>query len=255
MRLKTTKNEEKKAVEEERRCVNCGRGIKTLFVQYSPGNIRLMKCDNCKAVADPYIECEFMIILIDLILHKTKAYRHLLYNMLNLDADDTKGVFLKSSFVYFLLDACRISLISNSRDDWDSSGSPLVSIWTCGKVLMDVLLGNFVFISVIVLGTKFLLDLSLDITRCKEIMLAILISSYFKLFLIAMMVWEFPSSVLFIIDVFVLSSNAVALRVVTQLQTAGCLAVCFGAHAAKLFTDRWVLHLLSGVTMRKMLLT
>lgn len=28
----------------EYRCVKCGFRIKTLFVQYSPGNIRLMKC-------------------------------------------------------------------------------------------------------------------------------------------------------------------------------------------------------------------
>ncbi|PKI62990.1 hypothetical protein CRG98_016629, partial [Punica granatum] len=64
------------------RCVQCGHGIGTLFVQYSPGNIRLMKCERCKSVADEYIECELMILLIDLILHKTKAYRHLLYNVL-----------------------------------------------------------------------------------------------------------------------------------------------------------------------------
>ncbi|CAK7348606.1 unnamed protein product [Dovyalis caffra] len=44
----------------EHRCVECGFPIKTLFVQYSPGNIRLMRCENCKAVADEYIECEFM---------------------------------------------------------------------------------------------------------------------------------------------------------------------------------------------------
>ncbi|KAK8926163.1 hypothetical protein KSP39_PZI018142 [Platanthera zijinensis] len=58
------------------RCTHCGWRIRRLFIQYSPGNIRLMKCDNCKAVADPYIECEFMIIFIDLILHKTKAVLH-----------------------------------------------------------------------------------------------------------------------------------------------------------------------------------
>ncbi|PUZ51281.1 hypothetical protein GQ55_6G170300 [Panicum hallii var. hallii] len=47
-----------------------------------PANIRLMKCDNCKALADPCIDCEFMIILIDLILHKTRAYHHILFNKL-----------------------------------------------------------------------------------------------------------------------------------------------------------------------------
>jgi Na+-translocating ferredoxin:NAD+ oxidoreductase RnfG subunit len=26
------------------RCVGCGGRVKTLFVQYSPGNIRVMKC-------------------------------------------------------------------------------------------------------------------------------------------------------------------------------------------------------------------
>lgn len=79
----------------EYRCVKCGFRIKTLFVQYSPGNIRLMKCviyhfllsifpsnfqffqftinfattpppslylqENCRAVADEYIECEIMV--------------------------------------------------------------------------------------------------------------------------------------------------------------------------------------------------
>lgn len=71
-------------------CIHCGWWIRRLFMQYSPGNIRLMKCDNCKAVADPYIECEFMIIFIDLILHKTKAFRHLLFNMLNLEKMEIK---------------------------------------------------------------------------------------------------------------------------------------------------------------------
>ncbi|XP_048421331.1 uncharacterized protein LOC103956342 isoform X5 [Pyrus x bretschneideri] len=83
----------------------------TLFVHYSPGNIRLMKCGNFKAVADEYIECEpivkllffffnffpskfnkfvtffcclhCQIIPIDSILHKTKAYTHLLYNVID----------------------------------------------------------------------------------------------------------------------------------------------------------------------------
>uniref|UniRef100_A0A6N2LB33 Protein ARV n=1 Tax=Salix viminalis TaxID=40686 RepID=A0A6N2LB33_SALVM len=42
----------------EHRCIECGFRIETLFLQYPPGNIRLV---SCKAVADEYIECEFMI--------------------------------------------------------------------------------------------------------------------------------------------------------------------------------------------------
>uniref|UniRef100_A0A0D9ZE15 Protein ARV n=1 Tax=Oryza glumipatula TaxID=40148 RepID=A0A0D9ZE15_9ORYZ len=161
----------KEGEEERPRCVGCGRRVKTLYMQYSPGNIRLMKCDTCKAVADPYIECEFMIILIDLILHKTRAYRHLLFNKLR---------------IYSSLDKVGI-------------------IWY------------------------------------REVLLAVIISSYFKLFLMAMMVWEFPSSVIFFVEISVLSSNTVALRVVTEFSKAHCFGVCFGAHAARYLTERWLL--------------
>lgn len=88
------------------RCVQCGHHIKTLYVQYSPGNIRLMKCQNCKAVADEYIECEIMILLIDLILHKAKAYRHLFYNMFDHEAINFEGLMWKLSFGFLLLDVC-----------------------------------------------------------------------------------------------------------------------------------------------------
>ncbi|KAG8477547.1 hypothetical protein CXB51_030514 [Gossypium anomalum] len=89
----------------EYRCVQCGFRIKTLFVQYSPGNIRLMKCVNCKAVADEYIECELMIVLIDLILHKPKAYRHVLFNALNHERTHFQGLLWKSLVGFLVLDA------------------------------------------------------------------------------------------------------------------------------------------------------
>ncbi|XP_039131322.1 protein ARV 1 isoform X5 [Dioscorea cayenensis subsp. rotundata] len=171
-------------------CVNCGSRLNTLYIQYSPGNIRLIKCDNCKAVADPYIECEFMIILIDLILHKPKAYRHLLYNMLSFKSEDI-------------------------------------------KVFLDVLLGNIVFIVVLLLGTRLFVNCSLTITSYLEILLAVFVSSFFKVYLVAMMVWEFPSAVLYIIEMFVLSSNAVAFRVSTQQEAIRCIGICLSAHAAK----------------------
>ncbi|KAL9993919.1 putative Arv1 protein [Helianthus debilis subsp. tardiflorus] len=88
------------------RCVQCGHHIKSLYVQYSPGNIRLMKCQNCRAVADEYIECEIMILLIDLILHKAKAYRHLFYNMFDPKAMNFEGLMWKSTFGFLILDAC-----------------------------------------------------------------------------------------------------------------------------------------------------
>ncbi|XP_042424655.1 protein ARV 2-like isoform X2 [Zingiber officinale] len=226
------------------RCVNCAREMPSLYVQYSPGNIRLMKCEYCRAVADPYIECEFMIILIDLILHKRKAYRHLLFNMLNLGGDDKyTNIFFSTKTLTM---EGRYYLLRSSEACFDSSTHIMMSILTCGKVLLNVILGNLIFISVLFLGTRFLLKLSFNTVSYSQILLAVLISTYFRLYLIAMLVWEFPSSVLYIIDLLVLSSNALALGVVTESQTAGCLIVCLGAHVAKFFSNHWLLHLLSG---------
>ncbi|MCL7035263.1 hypothetical protein MKW94_021682 [Papaver nudicaule] len=189
------------------KCIHCGCKIQLLFLQYSPGNIRLMKCGNCKVVADEYIECEIMILLIDLVMHKTKAYRHLLYNAPTLHPVDFKGILWRSAILYLLLDGY-------------------------------VLLVNFVFFCVLFLGvTRILLTASAEATSYIDISLAIFVSSYMRIFLVAMMVWDFPSSVLYIIDMFVLSSNAVALKVVTESRMSRCIWVCCCAHAVKFLAN------------------
>ncbi|XP_011628583.1 protein arv1 homolog isoform X4 [Amborella trichopoda] len=189
------------------RCVHCGFEVRALFIQYSPGNIRLTKCGRCGAVADEYVECEYMILLIDLILHKAKAYRHLLYNFPNRNVVNLEGIGCKQ----------------NSR-----------RFGIVGKFLSITL---YLWKGALLLGTKILQKSSSEILRFKEVLLAIIVSSYFKIFLITMMIWEFPLSVLFIIDLFVLSSNAVALKVLTNATTNGCIGVCLTAHAAKYFVS------------------
>ncbi|XP_030487978.2 protein ARV 2 isoform X3 [Cannabis sativa] len=210
------------------RCVECGNGMKSLFVQYSPGNIRLMKCENCKAVGDEYIECEIMgwqIVVIDLILHKPKAYRHLLYNVLDPQALNLQGLLWKCSFGFLLLDAYRSLLICRSKEEWSLSTSIDSFIWTCQKILLDVFLGNLMFFSTFVLAMRIFLGTWFGSLSYKDILLAILISSYFKLCLLAMMVWEFPSSAVYIIDLYVFSSNTVALKVWMDDSTARHLKV------------------------------
>lgn len=58
---------------------------KTCVCHYLPKNITIIRSsfftqDKCHNVADKYIECEPIIILIDLILLSQPAYRHILYN-------------------------------------------------------------------------------------------------------------------------------------------------------------------------------
>ncbi|CAH8319123.1 unnamed protein product [Eruca vesicaria subsp. sativa] len=186
----------------EYRCVGCGFRVKSLFIQYSPGNIRLIKCGNCKEVADEYIECERIIILIDLVLHRPKVYRHVLFNEINQATVNIQHLLWKLVFAYLLLDSYRSLLLRRTHEH-----SSLVLITV--KVLINVLSTNLAFIFSVAIAAKGLLN---EVSRRREILLGILISSYFKIFLLAMLVWEFPVSVIFIIDLLVLTSNSMALK-------------------------------------------
>ncbi|CAI9777551.1 unnamed protein product [Fraxinus pennsylvanica] len=213
------------------RCVQCGIPIKTLYVQYSPGNIRLMKCENCKAVADEYIECEIMILIIDLILHKPKAYRHLFYNMFSKETLNHEGLLWKSILGFLILDAYGTLVLSTYERESNANVTSL--LWDFGKMFAGVFFRNLVFFCVMFLGARKFLNSPAGLYGCKDILLGILVSSYFKIFLVATMVWDFPSSVIFIIDLFVISSNTVALEVITYSEMIRCLAVCIMAHSVK----------------------
>ncbi|CAG8553589.1 10451_t:CDS:2 [Diversispora eburnea] len=63
-------------------CVECGAPVTNLYTEYSKGNIHLTHCEKCKKFADKYIEHDFVIIFIDMLLHKPQVYRHLLFNRL-----------------------------------------------------------------------------------------------------------------------------------------------------------------------------
>eukprot|EP00249_Psilotum_nudum_P017290 c26250_g1_i2 orf=373-843(+) len=83
-------------------CVHCGTPVNEVYVQYSPGNIRLTKC----------------IIVIDLILHKPEAYRHLFFNYPNLNKLD-----LKMYFCVGKIPCNGLGVIPISVQDWVGSGS------------------------------------------------------------------------------------------------------------------------------------
>lgn len=61
----------------------CGEAVETLYVEFSPTNIRLTRCSKCGKVADKYVEYELLLVLLDTVLHRKPAVRHLLYNRMS----------------------------------------------------------------------------------------------------------------------------------------------------------------------------
>lgn len=75
-------------------CIECRHPVKTLWTKYSNAddkssghNIRLTVCRNCGHFCDKYVEHDFVVLFIDLVLIKPQVYRHLLHNTLMKDDD------------------------------------------------------------------------------------------------------------------------------------------------------------------------
>ncbi|KAG1662454.1 Protein ARV1 [Nymphon striatum] len=62
-------------------CVHCGKPHKELYKQYSKDVLKLSVCNFCGNSVDKYVEFDPVLIMIDVLLQRCEAYRHMIYNM------------------------------------------------------------------------------------------------------------------------------------------------------------------------------
>src|SRR5687768_9164324 len=64
-------------------CINCLTPTGSLYRIYnSPTSVKLIQCTKCHDDVDDYIERDWLLVVIDLILLREEAYRHVLCNRL-----------------------------------------------------------------------------------------------------------------------------------------------------------------------------
>lgn len=69
-------------------CVECSYPhIDTLYSEFKSKYIKLTTCPRCGKLADKYIEFDYVIVFLDILLLRPQAYRHLAYNLVH------RGVF------------------------------------------------------------------------------------------------------------------------------------------------------------------
>lgn len=75
-------------------CIECRYPVKTLYTEYSGADdkssghgVRLTVCKNCGRFCDKYVEHDFVVLFIDMVLIKPQVYRHLLHNTLMRERD------------------------------------------------------------------------------------------------------------------------------------------------------------------------
>ncbi|KIX02472.1 uncharacterized protein Z518_08413 [Rhinocladiella mackenziei CBS 650.93] len=92
-------------------CITCSTPVRNLYTVYSKADdrtlgkgVRLTQCPNCKRFADKYVEHDFVVLFIDLVLIKPQVYRHLLFNRLGRSDDKFDPSILRLGTLLILFD-------------------------------------------------------------------------------------------------------------------------------------------------------
>ncbi|KAL2834477.1 Arv1-like family-domain-containing protein [Aspergillus cavernicola] len=92
-------------------CIECSCPVSFLYSAYSRADdrslgkgVRLTQCPHCKRFADKYVEHDFVVIFIDLVLIKPQVYRHLLFNRLESDEHNFDRSIIRLGVLLLLFD-------------------------------------------------------------------------------------------------------------------------------------------------------
>lgn len=199
-------------------------------------------CDCCHLFADKYVEYERILVMLDLLLHKPQVYRHMLFNINykpNGDASENAALVAVTLWkmvpLYLLLDCyMRWWWLQTSLERQAAAGGvpgidgvdyPMFDRY---GTLVVVCTGEMVlYILGIVVCVKFWLRPK-NITVL-ELVHALLMSSFAKLFVLLMMIWDYDLIFARLIDLFVLTSNVTAMRVFLAVPPARVITVIIPA--------------------------
>ncbi|EFW15198.1 sterol homeostasis protein [Coccidioides posadasii str. Silveira] len=92
-------------------CIECCYPVSHLYTSYSKADdralgkgVRLTQCPRCRRFADKYVEHDFVVLFIDLVLIKPQVYRHLLFNRLGRDDDKFDRSIIRLGILILLFD-------------------------------------------------------------------------------------------------------------------------------------------------------
>uniref|UniRef100_H3DPA5 Protein ARV n=2 Tax=Tetraodon nigroviridis TaxID=99883 RepID=H3DPA5_TETNG len=207
----------------EFRCVECSDKSSELYRDYRNGILKITICESCKKPVDKYIEYDLVIILIDAILCKTQAFRHILFNT-------SLNIHWKLCVFCLLCEAyLRWSTLHGSEQNTDPADLirytkewEFYEIFGLATLELLAFCGGLLLFLRAVLGAR---------VKTRPLLRALLLSCYGKVLLVPAVIWEHDYSPLCLgfIKLFVLTSNSQAIRVVlNSSRRLSLLAVCAG---------------------------
>lgn len=190
----------------------------------------LVKCKTCGDRLDPFVEMEFQLIALDLMLHRVTAFRHVLCNR----------VYNVSLWIRF---AVVVNVIEVLAHFWVARKDP-----TMGEVVADLAETLIVFAFSML---SFCSSVSLISRETNTVehwttrMRAYVLSRFPSLLLVIAMAWWFPSDFYPVIAIYTFSTSVAAARALPEVDSvwmaifiAICGAVPRLARVAE--SERWV---------------
>ncbi|KAM5144151.1 protein ARV1 isoform 1-T1 [Callospermophilus lateralis] len=197
------------------RCIECNEEARELYRDYRHGVLKITICKSCQKPVDKYIEYDPVIILINAILCKAQAYRHILFNT-KINIHGKLCMFCLLCEAYLRWWQLQDSTQNTAPDDLIRYAKE----WDFYRMFAIASLEQTAFFIGIF---TFLWAERPRTTKRKPhfilLLKALLLSSYGKLLLIPAVIWEhdYTPLCLKLIKVFVLTSNFQAVRVALSI--------------------------------------
>ncbi|KAG4088355.1 Arv1 protein [Neocallimastix lanati (nom. inval.)] len=188
-------------------CVECGKSVPNLYTEYSKQNIQLSVCSSCNNFADQYIEHDYIIIFMDLLLHKKQVYRHLLFNRLDYIDSGIQSGIKKLAILLILFDVYIKWLKLENIPNINVLLHYIYILFVCTVELI-------IFHVSVRFMIWFLYHRKYEIIKYNYVTIALIISSFSKLLLILMIIWDYGEiNYSWYINIIVFTSNVEALSV------------------------------------------
>ena len=189
-------------------CIECGLRVSQIYITYGLMNIRLLKCQNCLEFIDKYCEYDQVAIFMDIILVKKQAYRHLIFNGTEYNEKGLNTGLIKLGLLLNLFEVYMKWIVDT---DVIVEGSILMRYF---QVLASCIAEFVVFQVVIRLLATIFINLFPNPTRliktkdsdkienigvankswnaekANKLLMALIMSSFGKMFLIILVVWQ-----------------------------------------------------------------
>ncbi|GAN06086.1 conserved hypothetical protein [Mucor ambiguus] len=197
-------------------CVECGASVVNLYTQYSKDNIRLTTCDQCNNFADKYIEHDFVIIFIDMLLHKPQVYRHLLFNRIT-EQDGVEPHVFRFAILLILFEVyIKWFRLERYYTDYDTKFIEQPLYYQYLYILTLCIFGNprqfVVFHCCVNSVIRVYFRNQNKRIRHNYVSMALIISSFGKMLLILMVIWDYKQlEYSWLVSIIVLASNTEAL--------------------------------------------